>query len=170
MNIMNIRTANLAALAAAAVFGVTGIVAAAQPVGGPGHGHGAPGGMEIEHVMLGIQAQLNLNTSQQLSWDGAVAQTKAAHEAGRANAQKIHDALTAELAKPEPDLAAVAAIADGVRATNESLRQGVRNQWLQLYATFSPEQKAVVRDAMAKRLAGMEAFKAKMRERLQRRG
>ena len=59
--------------------------------------------------------------------------------------QKVHDALTAELAKPEPDLAAVAAIADGVQASNQTLRQSVRDQWLQLYATFTPEQKAVVR-------------------------
>ena len=167
---MKLRTSNLAALAAAAVLGLTGVAALAQPGGGPGHPHGAPGGMEIEHVLLHVKGQLNLNTSQQLSWDNAVAQTKAAHAAGATNHQKLHDAMAAELAKPEPDLAAVAAIADSVHATNQSLRQGVRNQWLQVYATFSPEQKAVVRDALSKQMARMEAFGAKMREHIQRGG
>ena len=38
--------------------------------------------MEIEHVLGAVKGQLNLNTSQQVMWDNAVAQTKAAHEAG----------------------------------------------------------------------------------------
>ena len=79
--------------------------------------------MEIEHVLGAVKGQLNLNTSQQLMWDNAVAQTKAAHDAGRANMQKVHDALTAELAKPEPDLAAVAAVADSAQTSNQTLRQ-----------------------------------------------
>ncbi|MEO8344203.1 MAG: periplasmic heavy metal sensor [Betaproteobacteria bacterium] len=163
---MNRNSPKLAALVLAAVMGLTGVAAAAQPTGGPGHPHGSPGGMDIEHVLLKVKSQLNLNTSQQLSWDNAVAQTKSARVAGRDNGQKLHDALAAELAKPEPDLAAVAAVADSVHATNAALRQGVRAQWLQIYATFSPEQKAVVRDAMSKRLARMESFGAKMRERM----
>jgi hypothetical protein len=48
------------------------------------------------------------------------------------------------------------------------LRQDVRKQWLQVYATFSPEQKAVVRDALAKQMARMEAMGAKMRAHMQR--
>lgn len=167
---MNLRTSNLAALAAAAILGLGGIAAVAQPGGGPGNPHGAPGGMDIEHVLLHVKGQLNLNTSQQLSWDNAVAQTKAAHTAGGANRQKLHDAMATELAKPEPDLAAVAAIADSVQATNQSLRQSARNQWLQIYATFSPEQKAVVRDALTKQMARMETFGARMREHMQRGG
>ncbi len=81
--------------------------------------------------------------------------------------QKVHDALTAELAKPEPDLAAVAAVADSTQTSNQTLRQGVRNQWLQIYATFTPDQKAVVRDALAKRLARMDSMLEKMRARMQ---
>ncbi|HQR10110.1 MAG TPA: periplasmic heavy metal sensor [Casimicrobiaceae bacterium] len=164
------RTSNLVALAAATLLGLTGMVAVAQPMGGPGGPHGPRGGMEIEHVLLGVKSQLALNTSQQLSWDNAVAQTRAAHDAARANGLKLHDAMSAELAKPEPDLAAMAALADGIHATNLSLRQKVRTQWLQLYATFSPEQKAVVRDAMSKQMARMESFGARMREHMQRGG
>jgi Spy/CpxP family protein refolding chaperone len=78
--------------------------------------------------------------------------------------------MSAELAKAEPDLAAMAALADSMHATNQSLRQGVRTQWLQIYATFSPEQKAVVRDALSKQMARMESIGARMREHMQRGG
>ena len=156
----------MAALAATAILALTGI-AAAQPFAGHGHGPGHPGGMEVEQVLGAVKGQLNLNTSQQLAWDNAVAQTKAAHATGSASMQKLHDAMATELAKPEPDLAAVAAVADSLHTDGQTLRKGVRNQWLQIYATFSPEQKAVVRDALAKRMARMETMGAKMREHFQ---
>jgi Spy/CpxP family protein refolding chaperone len=160
----------VAAFAAAAVLTLTGVSAVAQPVGGPAHGPGHPGGMEVEHILGSVKGQLNLNTSQQLMWDNAVAQTKAAHATGRANRQKVHDAMVAELAKGEPDLAAIAAVADGVNASNQTLRQGLRNQWLQVYATFSPDQKAIVRDALSKQLARMETMGARIREHMQNGG
>ena len=100
-------------------------------------------------------------------WDNVVAQSKAAHEAARTNRQQIKAALTAELAKPEPDLGAIAAVADNVEQQNRTTRVAVRQQWLQLYATFSPEQKGVVKTMLQNRLAHMEAFGAKMRERFQ---
>ena len=100
-------------------------------------------------------------------WDNAVAQTKAARDAGRANMQKIKDAMNVELAKAEPDLAAVAAAADDVQASNSALRKQVRNTWLAVYATFTPDQKAIVRDALKQRVARMETFRQKM---LQRQG
>jgi len=161
------RTSRMAAIAATALLTLTGVPAMAQPAGGFGHGPGHHGGMEIGQVLGAVKSQLNLNTSQQLMWDNAVAQTKAAHATGRANMQKVHDAMTAELAKAEPDLASVAAVADSVQSGNQTLRQGVRNQWLQVYATFSPEQKAIVRDALSKQLARMESMGAKMREHMQ---
>jgi len=169
---MNARTFGrpafrLAALAASAVLALTGAVALAQPGGGPGHGHGPGHGMEIEQVLGAVKGQLNLNTSQQLQWDNAAAQTKSARDTGRAGMQKVHDAMAAELAKPEPDLAAVAAVADSVHASNQALRQGVRTQWLQLYATFSPAQKAVVRDALAQQMARMESMAARMKAHMQ---
>ena len=159
-----------AALATAAVLALTGVAAMAQPAGWHGHGHGqGPGaGIEIEQVLGALKGRLTLNTSQQLMWDSAVAQTRAAHVAGRASMQKVRDALAAELAKAEPDLAAVAAAADNTRNSHQALRHGVRNQWLQIYATFSPEQKAVVRDALTKQLARREAMGARMREHLQK--
>ena len=85
---MNVRTLprstlRLAAVAAAAVLALTGVAALAQPGPMHMHGHGPGGGIEIEHVLGAVKGQLNLNTSQQLMWDNAVAQTKAAHTSGR---------------------------------------------------------------------------------------
>ena len=42
-------------------------------------------------------------------------------------------------------------------------------EWLKLYATFSPAQKGVVRDAVKARVARMETFREKMKERMQSR-
>ena len=112
-------------------------------------------------AMLGkVRSDLKLNTSQQVQWDAVVAQTKAAHDAGRANFEQLRTALQAELAKPEPDFAAVAAIADGVRDQHAALHKQTRNAWLALYATFTPEQKGVARDAIKAGIERMQQRRA----------
>ncbi len=153
--------ATLAAVAATSLVAFSGAALAQH---GHPHGGGA-GGPDFVHVFAAVKSQLNLNTSQQAMWDAAVEQGKAARQAGRANFDKVRTAMSAELAKSEPDLAAVAAAADDAQAANTALRKQIRSQWLTLYATFSPEQKAVVKNAIAERVARMEAFRAKMRER-----
>ena len=166
MNKRNRISTTLAAVAAAAVVAVSG-AALAQPAG---HHHGpagGPGGHDVGEMITALQSKLSLNTSQQAMFDAAVAQTRSARDAGRANMEKVHAAMTAELAKAEPDLAAVAAAADDAQAANTALRKQVRGQWLALYATFSPDQKAVVKDALTTQMARMESFKQKM---MQRRG
>jgi len=151
----------LAAIAAAAaLLGLAG-TAAARPMH---HGHGAGGGDAVMSIIR-LKDQLNLNTSQQTMWDNAIAAGKAARTTARANGQKVHDTLAAELAKPEPDLAAVSAAADSVRNANAALHTQVRDAWLALYATFTPEQKGVVKDALSQRLAKMEQFHEKMQQR-----
>ena len=94
------------------------------------------------------KAQLNLNTSQQQQWDAVVAQTKAAHETMRTNAAQLKATMDAELAKNAPDLAAVAAASDAMHQQNEALHKQTRDAWLALYATFTPDQKLVVRDTL----------------------
>jgi Spy/CpxP family protein refolding chaperone len=132
----------------ATTLGGIGMCAVAQPL---------LGGNPL--AMLGkAKSDLKLNTSQQLQWDAAVAQTKAAHDAGRTDFEQLKTALQAELAKPEPDFAALATLADGVRDQHAALHKQTRNAWLALYATFTPDQKAVARDTIR---AGIE----RMRER-----
>jgi len=165
MNMRNRISTTLVAVAAAAIVAASG-AALSQP--GPGSHFGAGGhGHDVGAMIASLKSQLNLNTSQQAMFDAAVAQTKTARDAGRANMEKVHAAMTAELAKTEPDLAALAAAADDAQAANTTLRKQVRGQWLALYATFSPEQKGVVKDALSTRMAKMEAFRQKM---MQRRG
>ena len=150
---------------AAALLAVGSHVAAAQP--GPGHGQSH--GFAIEQVLASLKAQLNLNTSQQVMFDNAVANSKAARASARGSMEQVHAALNAELAKAEPDFAAVAAVADQAQANNQAVRKQLRNEWLSLYATFSPAQKAVVRDAVKARVARMESFREKMKEHFQSR-
>jgi len=152
---------------AAALLAVGSQAAFAQPmpVRGPGPDHG----VALEQVIASLKAQLNLNTSQQVMWDNAAANTKAARQGARASMEQVHAALNAELAKAEPDFAAAAAVADQIQANNQAMRKQVRDEWLRLYATFTPAQKAVVRDAMKARVERMEAFREKMKERFKSR-
>ena len=143
----------IAALAAVAVIGASGS-ALAQPAHFHGHHDGAGG--DVALAIAALKGQLNLNTSQQQMFDNALNATRAAREQGRANFEQLRTALAGELAKAEPDLAAVAAVGDNVRAQNAALHKQVRDGWLALYATFSPDQKAVVRDTLRNRIARME--------------
>lgn len=149
----------LAIVAMTALIGFTG-VASARPFH---HGHG--GGGDVVMSIMRLKDQLNLNTSQQTMWDNAVAAGKAARATARTNMQKVHDTLTAELAKPEPDLAAVSAAADSARNANAALHGQVRDAWLNLYATFTPDQKTVVKNALSQRMAKMEQRHEKMMQR-----
>ena len=149
----------LAVAAAAALIGVVGI-AAAQPF------HRGPhGGGDVVMSIAALKDKLNLNTAQQAQWDSAVAAGKAARQNASAAMQNVHATLQAELAKPEPDLGAVAAAADAARTTAANAHRQARDAWLNLYNTFSPDQKAVVKTALQNRMARMEKFREKMLQR-----
>jgi Spy/CpxP family protein refolding chaperone len=149
----------LAAIAAATLIGLTG-AAFAKPFH---HDHGAGG--DVVMSIIRLKSQLNLNTSQQTMWDNAVAAGKAARATSRTNMQKVHDTLATELAKPEPDLAAVSTASDSARNANAALHAQVRDAWLNLYSTFTPEQKSVVKNALSQRVAKMDRFREKMLQR-----
>ncbi len=119
----------------------------------------AHGGSPLQ-MLKQIKSQLQLNTSQEQQWDAVVAQEKAAHATARASSAQVQAALQTELAKPEPDLAAVATLSDGVRQQNETLRKQTRDAWLALYANFTPEQKTLARDTIKTGLDRMAARRA----------
>ena len=148
----------LYALVFAAGFAGLALTAWAQA---PGRGMHDPLAVPQE-----IQAKLNLNTSQQQQWDAALAQSKAAHEAIRANFQQLKTATQAELAKSDPDLAALASLSDQLQQQNIAQRQQARAAWLALYGTFSAEQKTTVKDAINARMARMDAMRQRMLDRL----
>jgi len=165
---MNKHVARWSGAIAAALFALGTHAALAQPAGGM-NGHGRSHGLEIERVLMSVKAQLELNTSQQVMWDNTIALTKSARGTGRAGMEQVRAALNAELAKAEPDFAAVAATADAVQSGNQATRKQVRDEWLKLYATFTPAQKAVVRDTVKARVARSEAFRERMQEHWQSR-
>ena len=163
------------AATAALALSLTAAAGIAQPAGGMMHGgpggHGMRGGVGIEqmipHLLEKAKASLNLDSSQQATWEALVKQSKAVHDAARTNRQRLKTAMTEELAKPAPDLAAVAAIADSVEQDNRTARKALRDQWIAFYTrTFTPEQKAVVRDLLQKKMARAEAFHHRMLERV----
>jgi len=153
--------AGVAAVAVATTFGAG--IALAQPHGGP-HGHHGGGDVMIGQLIAHAKTKLNLNTMQQGMFDTAAAHSKTAHENGRALHDKVKATLQTELAKAEPDLAAVATAADAATDQARAQRNAIRAEWLALYATFTPDQKAVVKDMLQKRVAHMESFREKMRE------
>lgn len=130
--------------------GTLGAAASAQPM----HGDSP-----LE-TLVTVKSQLNLNTAQQQQWDNAAAMTAAARSAMRSNLQQARAALDAELAKAEPDLASVAAATDSARDEMTSLHRQARDAWLALYASFTPEQKGIARDAIKGHLAQMQAKRA----------
>ena len=159
--------AGVAAVAVATAFGAG--VAFAQPHGHHGHGGGGDDVM-IGQLIAHAKDKLSLNTMQQQQFDTAVAHSKAARDSGRALHDKVKATLDAELAKAEPDLAAIAAASDAAADQARAQRITIRNEWLALYATFSPAQKAVVKDGIQKHMARAEGFREKMKEHMRERG
>jgi hypothetical protein len=145
----------IALLAAGALCGV----AAYSWADGARHDHGT----DPLAVIASLQAQLKLNTSQQLQFDNALAQSKAARDAMKSGFAQLKAATQTELAKSAPDLASLAALSDQVQQQNSGVRKQARAAWLALYDTLSPDQKLVVRDAINTRIAQAEAFRAQMR-------
>jgi Spy/CpxP family protein refolding chaperone len=147
-----------------AILGAAFFSSAAAPALGQipmPHGRGDPFA-----VIETLKGSLNLNTSQQQQWDNAVAASQAARQTVRTNLTQLKAAAQAELAKPEPDLASLAAQADAVQDQNSVARKSARSAWLALYATFTPDQKAVVRNAVQAKMTMMESLRAHMKERL----
>jgi hypothetical protein len=143
------------------LLGVAAFAFAQPHRGAPMHGFGDP-----FTAIAAVKTQLALNDAQQAQWASAVAQSKAARETARGNFAQLKAATQAELAKPAPDLAALAALADDVQQQNMAARKTARDAWLALYSTFTPDQKAIVRDAIQAKLDRMASFRAQLRERL----
>ncbi len=158
-----LHDARRATATAAAILVLTlGVAASASAFGGPGGhgghwGHGGPGRAGgpgdalMGQALATLKPQLNLDPAQQQRFDQLVAQGKSA--------------LRAQLAKAEPDLAAAASVADEVQAANLAARRKVRDDWLQLYATFTPAQKAVVREFLSQRVNRAEGYRQRMKGR-----
>src|SRR5688572_10771894 len=131
-----------------AVGVTTSHTASADPGFGHGHhGHGR-GGVSIDRLLAQAAEKLNLDSSQQQQLNIARQQSKFAREQMRANTQRLKQKVDAELARSEPDLAAIAAVADEAQGLNRQLRSEARNEWLRLYSILSSSQKMMVGDML----------------------
>ena len=155
------------ALLLAATLAVAGTSRADGPRKGP-HGGSAGGGL-VEHVIAGLHDRLALDSSQQLMFDQARTQSLAARNQAIAQRKDVRARIDAELAKGEPDLAAVATLVDGMDDQGRAARHAARDQWLKLYANLRADQKVVVRDAIRERLAHADGMRDQMRQRMQQR-
>jgi Spy/CpxP family protein refolding chaperone len=100
-----------------------------------------------------IRDALRLTPEQQKAWQEIRARQEAQRKARRRSWSEVRQVLEAELAKPEPDLARVANVRDALMERNLKARKEIEAMRLKLYASLSPEQKAVVRDFLKLRLA-----------------
>ncbi len=109
----------IALLAAVALCGV----AAYSWADGARHGHDT----DPLAVIATLQAQLKLNTSQQLQFNNALAQSKAAHDAMRSGFAQLKAATQTELAKSAPDLGVAGGIVrSGAAAEQRRAQAGAR--------------------------------------------
>ncbi|HEY8243883.1 MAG TPA: hypothetical protein VII68_10515 [Casimicrobiaceae bacterium] len=159
-----------AAIASALLLAATLAIAGTSHADGPRRGPagGPAGGGLVEHVIAGLKDRLALDSSQQLMFDQARAQTLAARDQAVAQRKDVRARIDAELAKNDPDLAAVAMMVEGVSEQGLASRRAARDQWLKLYANLRPDQKVVVRDAIRERIAHGDEMRDQMRQRSQR--
>lgn len=163
------------ALAAAMLLASTVAVAAPGGPGGPRGGPGGPGGPGmggpamsggmVEHVIDELKDKLALDSAQQAMFDSARAQTLASRDRMLASRNDVRSKVQAELAKAEPDLAAVSTLLEGAEDQGRALRHQARDQWLKVYASLRAEQKAIVRDELKARIARMDSMHDRMQER-----
>ncbi len=143
-------------------FLVATLLAAVTPLlSAPAMAQGMPM-MPFGHGAERLAERLKLTPAQRTQWDAMVQKSKAQFEAMRAAHHEMHEAMKAELAKPEPDLAALAAKADAAHERGAAAHKELRDGWLKLYATMSPEQKGVVKKAILWHMEKMHHMRMRM--------
>ncbi len=153
-NAISSRALAIVALGTLSTLGTLSMDAFAQPAAGsPPMHRPRDGGDPLMAALNSVQSQLALDSSQQQQWNNAAAATKAARQQGMGLHSSAKAVFDAEIAKAQPDFAAVAAAAEQARSQGEALRKGVRDQWLAVYAGLNAQQKSVVASAIRERMA-----------------
>ena len=146
-------------------FLVATLLAAATPLLSTGvHAQDMPM-MPFGHGADRLAEKLKLSPEQRKQWDSMVQKSKAHFETMRREHHEMHDAMKAELAKPEPDLAALAAKADALHDKARAAHRELRDGWLKLYATMNTEQKGEVKKAILWHMAKMHHMRERMMHR-----
>jgi Spy/CpxP family protein refolding chaperone len=151
------KTLKISLLAAALVFG-SGALHAAMG------GHGLDGGHFMNRLGK-IHDQLKLNPQQEAVWKQAEEKSRETMKQMRDSHGKTREAMKQELAKSDPDFAAVAKLADESQESGFKARRETRDLWLKLYAELSPEQKTVAKDFMRERMTRSDGMRGKFKQR-----
>lgn len=110
-----------------------------------------------------IAEKLKLTPDQRVQFDAMIEKSKAQRESMKKTHEDMHAAMKAEFAKPEPDLAALAAKGDEVHGQMAAAHREIRDGWLKLYATMSPEQKGMVKVMLMHHMKMMHHMRERMR-------
>jgi Spy/CpxP family protein refolding chaperone len=159
----------VAVMVSALAFTLGSSAVLAQPGPGAGFGHGAgrgPGGDNLGQIFAQFKTQLALTPDQEAKWSAAVAVGKESRQRTRVLMQQTHDQVKAALSKDSPDLQAISTMMDAARQQAFELRKPARAAWLDLYASLSPQQKAIVRDALLARMQRHEQMLERFQQRL----
>jgi hypothetical protein len=91
-----------------------------------------------------LEQSLQLSAAQKTQFDVAVAATQRAAIATGMLGMRLKAQVRDELAKPRPDLAAIAAAREEIAEQTKPARHAARDEWLKLYAMLSDAQVAIV--------------------------
>lgn len=91
---------------------------------------------------------LKLNANQEKSWEAIQAQAYKLLRQQQASRLQIHTLLDQELAQSDPDFSRVVQTVRAQYMANWQMQQTLQDARLALYATFTTEQKGIVRDAI----------------------
>lgn len=108
-----------------------------------------------------LKKALHLTPEQEQAWRAIALKRRALWRQAREGRVEVKRALERQLAKPEPDLARVAAVRDRVGERFLAERKQMEHMRLALYAQFSPRQKGVMREFLKARLARFEHWRAR---------
>jgi Spy/CpxP family protein refolding chaperone len=108
-----------------------------------------------------VRADLKLNPAQDFAWQQIADKRAALHKEHRADRTELREAMKQELAKPEPDFGRIAQQKQQLEEKSLQARNELRDLQLKLYASFNPEQKAVIRDVLKVQLERMEQWRQK---------
>ncbi len=113
----------------------------------------------IAPVSAEVYQKLHLNLNQQAMWQQIQFAAEDNRQLLRARLSQVREVLDEELGKPEPDLEVVVAQAQPAVDSLIAAMRANRDRRLALYASMSPEQKAVVRDDIKERLARFDRLR-----------
>jgi hypothetical protein len=99
-----------------------------------------------------LEESLKLTAEQKIQYDAAVAASKRVVMATALIGLQAKERLREELAKPRPDLGALADLRDSFVEQTKSLRREARDEWLKLYNMLNDDQVATLKAFLENRL------------------